>query len=134
MTAMRLLFALGLATLTATGAGAATTNWMDVAKARKYGPFLKKQVYPTSIECRRGSSPRKTLVRFRTSTADPANKPFHKWQFVVSETADLNRTIGKIRLKDHPELKWRIVASNSYRTTNGADITCAVIYRGTGPA
>jgi hypothetical protein len=117
-----------------TTAHAGTTGWMKSGQTMKYGPFRKKQAYPTGVECREGRSRGTTMVRFRTSPADMQTKPFHKWNFVISKTAELKRTVAGLPLSDHPELKYRVVASDSYTAKNGENMTCAVVFRGTGPA
>jgi hypothetical protein len=117
-----------------TTAHAGSTRWMNAEQTMKYGPFRKKQTYPTGVECREGRSRGKITVRFRTSPGDMQNKPFHKWNFVISKTAELDRTVAGLPLSDHPELKYRVVASDSFTAKNGESITCAVVYRGTGPA
>jgi len=125
----------GLMALCAAGAAnAESTDWMTEKRARNYQPFIKKQVYATNIECRQGRAPSAVLVRFQTQRVDMDQKPFHKWQFVVSETTGLNRSIAAIKLRDHPELKYRIVDQQTFMKSNGESVTCALLYRGTGPA
>jgi len=125
----------GFMALCAAGAAnAESTGWMTEKRARNYPPFINKQEYATNIECRQGRTPSTVLLRFQTQRVDMDRKPFHKWQVVVSDTSGLDRSIAAIKLRDHPELKYRIVDQQTFMKSNGESVTCALLYRGTGPA
>lgn len=110
---------------------AAKTQWMQ--QSNKYAPFVNKKIYGTGIECREGKTPRTSMVRFNTSPLDLKRKPFYKWWYVVTKTSKLKKEISRIRLRNHPELKYRIVDRNTFTSKGGVEFTCALLYRGTGP-
>lgn len=123
--------------LVSTGTGgiafAETTGWMTHKQARNYAPFKNRQAYAKAVACRQGKRLKDVELRFETTGVDAKNKPFHKWNFVVALSSELNREISRIPLRDHPELKYRIVNKNAFRRSDGKQVVCAVVFRGDGP-
>ena len=85
-----------LAALCLSTAARADTGWMTAAQARAYKPFIERQVYGTAIECRQGAQ--QVEVKLRTHAVD-ANKPFHKWQFLIVKSSELAASIAAIPLR-----------------------------------
>lgn len=101
-----------------------STPWLTFSQMQDHAhTVMKKEIYPTAIQCKSGSGNR-TLVRFMTRPAFTP-KPFHKWQFVVAKKSELMKAITRIPLMDKPELKYRIVS----QADAGTGETCALLFR-----
>lgn len=101
------------------------TPWLPSSEVRAYVErVFKRELYATRIECRPGQSG-DVFVRFHTARGKDATKPFHKWQFVITEPGGLEAAIRAIPLRDRPDLQYRIVSQD--RAGDLAE--CAVVYR-----
>lgn len=112
-----------------TNAWAASTDWMSRSQLKA---FVKKNMgegkaYATGIDCKSakgGSLIKLTWVPFA------GKKPFHRWIWLLEESADLAEAVANHKLTDRPELKYRIVSKRSFvRNGDGVKMTCALIYR-----
>ena len=109
-------------------AEAATTGWLSKADVNAFGKTsVQQKLYPTAIECRSVDTKPRFRLTYRTFAG--ANKPFHKWQWVHGRAEELQALVGKIPLKDRPELKYRIVGKHTYRSPSGALMGCAIAFR-----
>lgn len=117
--------------MAATGCGAAaaaTTDWMTRGNLETYAMTSKsKQWYPTRIECKQGQGG--PLLRLTTKPIVDGNKPFHKWNWVFGEAADLTSLVLKLKRSDRLDLKYRIVSKSTYKGADGISYGCAVAYR-----
>jgi len=104
---------------------AGVTVWLSSTKARAYvRRTFKREIYATGIECRVDATG-ELLVRFHTRRVIEGAKPFHKWQFVITDPGGLEAAIAAIPLRDRPDLRYRIIS----RDRAGRVAECAVAYR-----
>ena len=101
------------------------TPWIEAEKAHAYvRREFRRERYATAIECRADASGQ-VWVRFANKRASAGNKPFFKWQFVITEPGGIETAVSKIPLRERPDLYYRIVSRD--RADNRAE--CAVVYR-----
>lgn len=113
---------------------AGTTEWMSnsqldsYAKSRMTGKF-----YATAIDCKdSGNGP---LLKLNYDAFPKGYTPmtgidlFYRWYWLVAKSSGFNKAVAKIRRKDKPQLRWRVVRQSSYVNAAGVKMTCAVLYR-----
>ena len=99
-----------------------TTAWLQDRDAHDHvRQVFKREIYPTRIECRPDGAGG-MQVRFHTKRATPQTKPFHRWQFVMTEPGGVEAAIP---LRDRPDLRYRVIS----RDRAGSVGECAVVYR-----
>lgn len=102
-----------------------TTAWLQDQDSRDYvRQVFKREIYPTRIECRPDGAGGME-VRFHTKRATQTTKPFHRWQFVLTEPGGIEAAVTAIPLRDRPDLQYRIISRD--RAGNVGE--CAVAYR-----
>ena len=129
-----LVIAILLSQIFGRGAEAGTTPWLTDKEMGSYTHrAMVGKSYGTSIQCR--DSAKGPQIRINTANFPPGYKAmngidkFFRWYWVVAEDSQLNSRIAKLRRKDRPHLKWRIVHRNSYTNTAGKQMACAILYR-----
>ena len=107
---------------------AAQSDWMSRRQLNAYADTSKSgRWHPVKIDCKAGG--KGPLLRLTTVKTDPAAKPFHKWTWVVGKADELDLLVRKIKLRDRPELKYRIVHKKTYTGKDGVKYACAIVYR-----
>lgn len=119
-----------LLTLFSGSAQAEITDWLSQRDTERFIQSklsAGKGYYPTAIEC--GQNRGKIYFRFVYSALD-GPKPFYKWQWVHGEAHKLAELVSKIPLtQGRPELKYVIVAQDTYKMADGKLWGCAIAYR-----
>ena len=119
------MMAVGLSAMGGSGAHAEPTPWLKAGQARDYvHRVFKRELYPTRIECAVDTAG-DMAVRFHVARTTPETKPFHKWQFVMTEPGGIEAAIAAIPLRDRPDLRYRVIS----RDRAGSVGECAVVYR-----
>ena len=115
-------------------AEAGTTPWLTRQEMDRHADrAMIGKSYGTAIQCK--DSDKGPLLRITTANFPPGYKAmtgidkFFRWYWVVAKDSQLGQTIAKLRRKDKPHLKWRIVHRTSYTDANGKKMTCAILYR-----
>ena len=113
---------------------AGTTEWMSqsqldsYAKSRMTGKF-----YATAINCKDSSNGPLLKLNYDAFpegyTRMTGIDLFYRWYWLISKSSGFTKAIAKIRPKEKPHLKWRVVHQSSYVDAAGVKMTCAVLYR-----
>jgi hypothetical protein len=105
-----------------------TTPWMTKVQTDQLAATSKRDQWaPTAIECQQGlNGPQ---FRLTTQPFTMENKPFHKWNWVEGKASRLERLVAKLKRSDRRDLKYRIVASATYKNARGAEHGCAIAFR-----
>lgn len=113
---------------------AGATPWLTDREMDRYADrVMVGKSYGTAIQCR--DSAKGPLLRITSAAFPPGYKAmtgtdkFFRWFWVIAVDTQLDSRIAKLRRKDKPHLKWRIVHRSSYTADNGRKMTCAILYR-----
>ena len=111
-----------------------TTEWMSKSQLDSYANSrMTGKLYGTAIDCRDSSGEPQLKITY--SAFPEGYKPlsgiklFHRWNWLIVKSSNLNSAVAKLPRKSERQRKWRVVQQNSYLDATGVNTTCAIVYR-----